>query len=274
MSFAAELLVALKFGLFNMAWIFALLWGVERLWPKSRPNEWVQLAALRFRAFDIVAATFIVTAFDAVKARYPLSPFVVVSIDDYMPVWLTYLIGPLTFLAIYDFFNYWMHRAQHRWFWAQHSIHHSIRQLSAVNSYFHWTENLFRIAFISIPTALLFDLGIGGVTIVSMILTAMHGNFIHSATALHFGKIGRLFLADNRWHRIHHSIEREHFDKNFGTGVTFWDRLFRTAYYPENDEWPAVGVHDIAEPATVSEYLWRPFQSGEIIDQPAPSSPH
>jgi sterol desaturase/sphingolipid hydroxylase (fatty acid hydroxylase superfamily) len=261
-SFAA----ALAFGIFNMAWIFIVLWGVERLWPKDRPPERVQLASLRFWAFYAVAGALIIAAFGVTTRALNLQPLVAIKIEDHVPLWAAYILGPLATLATYDFFNYWMHRAQHKWFWRQHAIHHSIEHLSGVNSYFHWTEQLFRVAFISVPSAVLFDLHIGGVTLVSTMIVAGYGNFIHSASTIHFGKVGRLFLADPRWHRIHHSIEVTHFDKNFGTGITLWDRLFGTAYFPENHEWPASGVPDQPEVRTVRDFLWRPFRRGLIAD--------
>lgn len=262
MTFVELFLGALKFGALNMAWIFVVLWGVERLFPKDRPSERAQLASLRFWAFYAVAGALIVTFFEMAKRPLDLEPLVLLSLAEEIPNWAAYILGPLAITAVYDFWNYWMHRAQHRWFWAQHSVHHSIRNLSAVNSYMHWTEELFRVAFIAIPTAVLFQLEIGGATLAATMISAAHGNFIHSASSLHLGKFGRLFLADNRWHRIHHSIEREHFDKNFGTGITLWDRLFGTAYFPESHEWPATGVHDQPEPTTIDDYLWRPFRSG------------
>ena len=250
----------LGFGLFNSAWIFTVLYGVERLWPKGRPSATVQLSSLRFWAIYAVAGAVLATAFKATSTVADIEPLIIIRMEDHLPPWAAYVVGPALTVIAYDFFNYWMHRAQHKWFWAQHAVHHSIRDLSAINSYFHWTEEMFRIAFIALPSAVLFDLEIGGATIVSTLLLAAYGNFIHSASTLHFGKTGRLILADNRWHRIHHSIERGHFNKNFGTGVTFWDRLFGTAYYPENEEWPDVGVRGEAEISTVGNYLWRPFR--------------
>lgn len=262
----------LGLGLFNLAWIFTVLWGIERLWPKDRPSEKVQLSSLRFWAFYAVAGAVVSAAFSGATESVNLDPLVLISIEDYLPSWAAYVVGPLFTVIAYDFLNYWMHRVQHRWFWRQHSVHHSIRELSAVNSYFHWTEEMFRIAFIAIPSAVLFKLEIGGATIVSTLVIAMHGNFIHSASAIHFGRIGRLFLADNRWHRIHHSIEPCHFDKNFGTGVTFWDRLFGTAYFPENHEWPHAGVPNALECFSINDYLWRPFRRKEPINKPEPDS--
>jgi hypothetical protein len=39
-----------------------------------------------------------------------------------------------------------------------------------------------------------------------------------------------------------------------------WDDLFGTAYFPRADEWPAVGLSDVAEPKTIADYLLMPFR--------------
>jgi sterol desaturase/sphingolipid hydroxylase (fatty acid hydroxylase superfamily) len=59
---------------------------------------------------------------------------------------------------------------------------------------------------------------------------------------------------DNRFHRIHHSVEPKHFEKNFGIMFTVWDQLFRTAYFPRPDEWPKTGVAGIQPPRKLSDY--------------------
>jgi hypothetical protein len=75
---------------------------------------------------------------------------------------------------------------------------------------------------------------------------------------MNLGPLGRYFM-DNRLHRIHHSIEPQHFDKNFGLFTTLWDSLFGTAYFPARDEWPDTGVPDFPEPASMTEFLFSPF---------------
>lgn len=267
MEFLVSFAGALKFGLINMTWIFIVLWGIERLWPKDRPPERVQIASLRFWVFYALGGATIVTVFEISRSGLDLTPLVVVPLKDYLPSWAAYVVGPFAAMIVYDFWNYWMHRAQHKWFWKQHSIHHSIRDLSAVNSYMHWTEDLFRVAFIAIPTALFFRLDVAASTLAATMIVAMHGNFIHSASSINFGRLGSWLIADNRWHRIHHSIEPQHFDKNFATGVPLWDHIFGTAHIPAKGEWPAAGVHDTPEVSTVSEYLWRPFLSDQPIDE-------
>jgi hypothetical protein len=43
------------------------------------------------------------------------------------------------------------------------------------------------------------------------------------------------------FHRIHHSMERRHFDKNFGGRLIVWDYLFGTMNANFN-EYPKIGV--------------------------------
>jgi len=83
--------------------------------------------------------------------------------------------------------------------------------------------------------------------------------YIHSPTGLHFGPL-RKVVVDNRFHRIHHSLEERHFGKNFGICLSIWDHMFGTAYDPR-DEWPAVGVAGVPAPQTVADFLKLPFVS-------------
>ena len=251
---------ALKFGAFNMTWIFVVLWGVERLWPRGEQPSRSDIArAMKYWGIYAVVGALVAALFGFAQDQHPL---ILVPAKDWP---LAVIAAPLLFMATYDFFNYWMHRAQHKWFWRQHSVHHSIEHLSGVNSYFHPTEHLFRLAFISAPMTFLLGVDAGTSVITITLLTAIQGNYLHSCTRLHLGPLSAVF-ADNRWHRIHHSIEREHFDKNFGTAMTLWDRLFRTAYFPVRDEWPVVGVHDTPEHQTLRGYLLLGLLPNETVE--------
>jgi sterol desaturase/sphingolipid hydroxylase (fatty acid hydroxylase superfamily) len=70
----------------------------------------------------------------------------------------------------------------------------------------------------------------------------------------HFGKLNRV-VVDNRFHRIHHSVEPQHLDKNFGIWLSCWDYMYGTAYTPKPGEWPKVLGIGIAPPKTVREFL-------------------
>ena len=82
---------------------------------------------------------------------------------------------------------------------------------------------------------------------------------IHSPIDVPFGPLRKL-LVDNRFHRIHHSIEPRHFDRNFGICFSVWDRLLGTAYDPAPDEWPEVGIADAPAPRDLKDFLLMPVR--------------
>jgi sterol desaturase/sphingolipid hydroxylase (fatty acid hydroxylase superfamily) len=152
-----------------------------------------------------------------------------------------------------DFFFYWAHRFQHRFLWRYHAVHHSIREMNAVNSYHHASEAIVSLLLYTVPTSLIVsDMG-PGLPFVGLAIW-VHIVWIHSPTRANFGPLRAIFV-DNRFHRIHHSLEERHFDRNFGAFTTLWDRLFGTAYFPRAGEWPAVGLADIDEPSGVREWI-------------------
>ena len=260
-------------GFFSIA---VILWGLERLFPREKVSLESQLRALRYWVFAGAGTGLAFTLWQqAAEALSPV-PVFVFPLNSWFqsPVlhWLLYIVTPLLSVILYDFFDYWMHRAQHKWFWRLHAIHHSIEELSGINSYFHWTEQFFRVAFILLPAAYL--VGIDGIktTMIAELLIRVQGYYLHSPTKIHFGEFGRRILADNRFHRIHHSVHAHHFDKNFGAGTTIWDQLFGTAYFPANDEWPETGMREQAEARSLSTYLWGPFvPSSDRSSEPSPA---
>lgn len=251
------------------AWIGALSlcamsWGLERLFPARKISFQSQLRSLGYWVIMGLGTGTAVTAFGALSNVLHPHPLLIVSLKQWLgsPAisWSLYVVTPLTAVILYDFFDYWMHRAQHKWFWKFHAIHHSIEELSGINSYFHWTEQFFRVAFISLPAAYLIGLDAIGTVFAMELLVRIQGYYLHSPTSIHFGPAIRRVIADNRFHRIHHSIHTCHFDKNFGAGTTVWDQLFGTAYFPARNEWPDTGMTEQPETRSLGEYLWGPFR--------------
>lgn len=152
-----------------------------------------------------------------------------------------------------DFFYYWFHRAQHAipWLWRFHAVHHSVEEMGAGAGYHHISEAPLKALLYAAPLSLVTvspNAGLLGA------LLAFHGNYLHSATRINFGWFAWV-VADNRTHRIHHSLEPRHFDKNFGALTMLWDKLFGTAFFPKDGEWPQTGLADKREPRTIREYL-------------------
>lgn len=183
------------------------------------------------------------------------------------------ILGALLGLLVNDFFFYWYHRFQHRWLWRWHAVHHSIEQLNATNSYHHPSEALTTIILMQIPMSLLIGIHTPVSPIVNFIV-ACHIVWIHSPTRMTFGPL-RAVLVDNRFHRIHHSLEPAHFDKNFGAFTTLWDRLFGTCHMPGRSEWPSVGITAARQPRSFGEWVALPWRMNRDVPKPdAEPSPH
>lgn len=163
-------------------------------------------------------------------------------------------------VVVADFLAYWRHRAEHAWFWKVHVVHHAPRELHAANSIAHPLQILFSFAFITVPMSLFQIDGPATPFVVSSVVTLL-AIYIHSPVRLHFGPL-RTVIVDNRFHRIHHSLEEHHFDKNFGICFAMWDHMFGTAYEP-GEEWPAVGVSGVPAPRTVSDLITLPFRMND-----------
>lgn len=143
-----------------------------------------------------------------------------------------------------DFIFYWYHRFQHRFLWRWHAPHHAFRNLSAINSHHHWVEPFVFGAMVGFPLSLI---GWWPETLpwLALVFTAQRYT-IHSDLRFDVGPL-RPFLIGPAYHRIHHSIEVEHQDKNFGALTPLWDWLFGTLHWP--DCRPAIGVVGFPEPS-------------------------
>jgi sterol desaturase/sphingolipid hydroxylase (fatty acid hydroxylase superfamily) len=242
--------------------------AVETLLPASRCSLISRLRAAGFWLVYIVITVSAFSVFNACMASAGIRPLLKLDLSrmsDFalLPLQIAGCIGAFGAAALVaDFFYYWFHRLQHAnpLLWRFHAVHHSLREMSGWNCYHHFTEEIFRIPFVILPITLLINVTPGTAPVVIIpALFAIHGFCVHSCTRLHWGWF-RYVVVDNRYHRIHHSTERRHLDRNFAAFASIWDLLFRTAHFPLPHEWPPVGVADIDEPKRLAEFLWRPFR--------------
>ena len=168
----------------------------------------------------------------------------------------------LLFVLVYDFFYYWWHRAQHSWspLWAIHRLHHTERALNVTSSVrHHWLEETLRPLVVLIPVALLLQFEPTQFVVIGSVLAAWPF-FIHMNMRLPLGGVGRVIMGP-QYHRVHHSMEPHHWNRNFASFFPIWDYLFGTAYHPRSDEFPATGLpeHDGEPRASAHEALTAPF---------------
>lgn len=171
--------------------------------------------------------------------------------------WWGYLIEIVIVLMVWDFLRYWRHRAEHKWFWPIHVVHHAPDELHAANSIGHPLQGFIELAMVTIPMSFVKFSG-PSVPAIAWSISGVLALYIHCPTKLHLGPLWR-FLVDPRFHRIHHSLEPRHFNKNFSVCFSLWDAMFRTAYWPTKGEWPAVGVKEYPAPRTFWQYLVLPL---------------
>ena len=158
---------------------------------------------------------------------------------------------------IFDFLQWFHHWVRHRVtvLWHFHVIHHSQRELNLFTDLrVHFAEYLVAQVLTFIP---MFMLGLSPFAIVGTVLVVnWYTRLIHANVRLNFGPL-RHVLVSPQYHRIHHSIEVRHQDRNFGVIFTIWDRIFGTMY-PHYDEYPATGVADVefAPAAGIAPAAW------------------
>lgn len=248
-------LPGLKASALGWIFVFATLTAFELLNPREQQPLRARLHAIGYWA-ALVPLYFGLSALLRVALdNLGVEPFFTLSFDEtgWWGSIAAGIAGALFGAMVHDFFFYWYHRAQHRWLWRWHSVHHSVEHLNALNSYHHISEPLMSMVMLQLPLALVFADTSPAIPIATTLL-GLHVVWIHSPTRATLGPL-RAILVDNRYHRIHHSLEERHFDRNFGAFTTIWDRLFGTEHMPASDEWPAVGLADQAQPAGLRSWL-------------------
>jgi sterol desaturase/sphingolipid hydroxylase (fatty acid hydroxylase superfamily) len=253
----------------TVLWVGAFFFVIETIWPADTSTRNIS-SRIRGFGYWLVYIAIVATAlslFSQHREQLGISPlfsFKAGSLLDGTQGFVSTLylsIAALASLFISDFFYYWFHRAQHSFalLWRFHRVHHSIRDMNALNSTHHFSEEILRIPFVTIPFALLIDFDPGPTPWIAAAIFSMQGQFVHSNTQFNFGILRYVFV-DNRFHRLHHSVEEQHFDKNFGAITTLYDTVFGTAQFPAKGEWPATGITELSEPKRLGDYLWSPFR--------------
>ncbi|MEN9698004.1 MAG: hypothetical protein RLZ56_1425 [Bacteroidota bacterium] len=163
--------------------------------------------------------------------------------------WLVYLIAFLTL----DFAGYWTHRIAHTYnfFWNNHIVHHSSEEFNLACALRQSISVFVRIyAFLLIPAAIF---GVPEKVIAIVAPLHLFAQFWYHTR--HIDRMGWLeqVIVTPSHHRVHHAINPEYLDKNYGQIFIFWDRLFGT-YQEEQAGIPA--VYGVTRPVRT----WNPIK--------------
>jgi sterol desaturase/sphingolipid hydroxylase (fatty acid hydroxylase superfamily) len=249
--------------------IEAVLPGEKHGWASTLRGLWIWLFYLTFGVGAGILGYYLVASL-GIPPLFRLDLSQSIHSREWY-VWLPgYVVFPFITYFIYDFFYYWFHRLEHSYahLWRVHAVHHSIEEMNAVNSYHHILEDVCKIPLVAVPMALLFPVSVPQIFVVTALMR-FWGIFIHMNSPVSLGPM-RYVLCDPYYHRIHHSVEPRHRNRNFAVFFPFWDVVFGTAYFPKKGEFPKTGLVRQPEPQTVGEYLLAPVHPPRRLNQ-APS---
>ncbi|MCW5773732.1 MAG: sterol desaturase family protein [Rhodospirillaceae bacterium] len=134
----------------------------------------------------------------------------------------------LLFVGV-EFFYYWFHRCSHeiRWLWATHAVHHSAEEIHLIAAYrLGWTSLLsgswiFYLPLIAAgfhPTAVLLMIGIN--------LTYQF--WLHTVAIDTLPRWFSYVFNTPAHHRVHHAVNPDYLDTNYGGVLILFDRWFGT----------------------------------------------
>ena len=171
--------------------------------------------------------------------------------------------GSMALVIVYalyiDCAKYWMHRLSHMipLLWAMHSFHHSAECLTmATGARHHWAEKI-ALAPLFFLTLMLFQVP-EHILSMAILLMKVPDGLQHLNYKIAWHRAG-IWLNTPQWHRIHHSVEPKHYDKNFSSAFPIMDVIFGTAHRPAPDEYPETGLRPRENPQLWEGIIW-PFR--------------
>ena len=163
----------------------------------------------------------------------------------------------LSHFLVDDFSKYIVHRWMHKWpfLWALHKVHHSATNLTPMTVFrTHPLEGLvftLRSAFaqgLTISTFVYFfgsgvDLyTILGANLFVFFFNVFGSNLRHSHIGIRYWKWLEYILISPAQHHLHHSIAKEHYNKNYGAALAIWDWLFGSLHHSEDTDSLTLGL--------------------------------
>lgn len=238
-------------GVVVLAWIQGLEWFFER-------HEGWRLNRREF-ATDVFYVVLSYTAIAWLTSNLAEQPLA--SVKDSLGLatpWLKqlpFVAQALLAFAIFEFGQYWMHRAMHNWYplWLTHAPHHHITQLNALKGAVGNPIELFLIS-LSVLALLDFDTAalLCAVSMGGVIAGFAHAN-VRSDPPLFYSFV----FTTIRHHSLHHTaLSYEDTRCNYGNSLILLDRIFGT--YCEGES--SIVGQDERKRLSIYDQFMFPFQ--------------
>ncbi|HSP02867.1 MAG TPA: sterol desaturase family protein [Acidimicrobiales bacterium] len=168
--------------------------------------------------------------------------------------------GPLPwFVAIagWDFLYYWNHRFMHevRALWAIHVVHHSSERYNLSTAL---RQPVADVLGLWLPYGVIARVGIRPHLLAqARALNLLYQYWVHTETIRTLGPAEEVLNTPSH-HRVHHGSQRQYLDRNHGSILIVWDRLFGT--FEREDERVVYGLTtniDTYNPVKVATHEYR-----------------
>ena len=232
--------------------VFFLLIAIEFAWGYAKGRNTYRLndavSSISLGMLSQVSAVFTrllrVGIYTAVFSTVALVP-----VETAATFWNTWY-GAVLALLFYDLCYYWLHRLGHESavLWAAHVVHHqsqdynlstALRQTSS-GALLGWVFYI-PMALAGVPPLLF-----GIVALVDL----LYQFWVHTEHVPKLGWFDRWFCSPSN-HRVHHAVNDEYLDRNYGGVLIVWDRLFGS--FKEED---AKCVYGTRSPLNSWDPLW------------------
>jgi len=183
----------------------------------------------------------------------------------------------LTLFVVDDASRYYLHRLMHRWpvLWAFHRVHHTAQTLTPFTVLrthpvegvlFGLRSALVQGTLIAIFVFLFADkvslVTVLGANVFTAIFNVLGANLRHSHVSICYGKRLEAWLISPAQHQLHHSVEQQHWDCNYGAFIALWDRMGNTLIKASSEQKLSYGVPNISpQEHTLGHLYWQPFVS-------------
>ena len=157
----------------------------------------------------------------------------------------------------WDAIYYWNHRLNHesRWLWAMHVVHHSSERYNLSTAL---RQPVAEGLTMSVPYGLLALLGVRPSVIENArALNLIYQFWIHTEAIRSIGRLEAVLNTPSH-HRVHHGSNSRYLDRNHGSILIVWDRIFGT--FEQETEPVVYGLTTNIEtynPVTIATHEWR-----------------
>ena len=221
-----------EFGLMVLlACVLLVLVGVTRGWRQtfskkmftgSAASLGVWLLGMVFVPLVYISVSWVQAGYDAIGI-----PSIPTSFWEGVP----FVFAGLFAIALFDFADYWCHRAMHmRWLFPVHAIHHADEEVNGFTTFrVHFLETLLmRSTYVFVVSWAGFSPEAASFGALVLLL---HNVYVHADLDWDHGPF-KFLLASPRFHRWHHANHPEAFGKNLANVMPVYDYLFGTYYNP------------------------------------------